>query len=52
MSACQEDKSKQAKLMREKKNIRVDPEDRIRFQVYCGKQPNKTILVWNEEMRM
>ena len=35
MSACQEDKSKQAKLMREKKKkIRVYPEDRIRFQVY------------------
>lgn len=33
MSVCQEDISKQAKLMREKKKIRVDPEDRIRFQV-------------------
>ena len=34
MSVCQEDISKQAKLMRgKKKKIRVDPEDRIRFQV-------------------
>lgn len=55
MSACQEDKSKQAKLMREKKKKRLGYILKIGLDfkcISCGKQPKKTILVCNEEMRM